>query len=118
MKWNGTPSRGLSLCKITWVGSVPTGDEYRAKAAEFLAIAEAQTDARALAAYQTLAQSYLRLAEQSERNAHADIVYEPPTPEPAGEPIVLSPAPFPTVASAEEPPPLAASEDPPDNGTT
>jgi hypothetical protein len=58
-----------------------TVDAYRAKANEFLAKANHETDPLLHAQYQQLGQSYLRLAEQAERNLHSDIVYEtPPRP--------------------------------------
>ena len=56
-----------------------TVDEYRAKANEFLAKAQREIDPSLRAQYQQLGQSYLRLAEQAERNLHSDIVYETPS---------------------------------------
>jgi hypothetical protein len=67
---------------------MPTGDEYRVKAAEFLTLAKAENDPRAVAAYQTLAQSYLRLAELADRKK-PDLVYETP-PQPSHDPIIVS----------------------------
>ena len=88
---------------------MPSGDEYRAKAAELLALAQIQTDPRAMAARQALARSYLRLAEQADRNATADIVYEAPMDDmPSGEPIILNPAESTT-------PPLAKPDETPDS---
>jgi hypothetical protein len=54
-----------------------TGDQYRARAAELSAKAQAET-ARALRIeYENLALAYLRLADQADRNARTDVVYEP-----------------------------------------
>jgi hypothetical protein len=87
---------------------MPTGDEYRAKAAEFLAKAQGETDPSAIFEFHTLARSYLRLAELAERNARADIVYEPPTHDaPGGEPILLKSA-----APTEAPAPITAPDNP------
>jgi len=54
-------------------------DLYRVKAAELTALAKAETDPFGKSEYYKLAQSYLRLAEQAERNSETDIVYETPT---------------------------------------
>lgn len=55
-------------------------DRYRAKAAEFRAMAAREADRVLRLEFETLAQSYLDLAQLAERNSHTDIVYEsPPT---------------------------------------
>ena len=51
--------------------------EYRNKAAELSAKARAEKVPALKAEFEALALSYLRLAEQAERNSQADIVYEP-----------------------------------------
>ena len=56
-----------------------TVDEYHAKANEFLAKATHEIDPLLRSEYQQLGQSYLRLAEQAERNLRSDIVYETPS---------------------------------------
>jgi hypothetical protein len=56
------------------------GDEYRARAADFSARAKAEKNPGMRAELESLALSYLRLADQADRNATADIVYETPTP--------------------------------------
>ena len=67
------------------------GDEYRVRAASLRARAKREAKPAVRAELEGLAQSYLRLAEQAERNAHTDIVYEwvprPPdrTEEPPGD---------------------------------
>ena len=67
------------------------GDEYRVRAANLRARAKREAKASIRAQFEGLAQSYLRLAEQAERNSHTDIVYEwvprPPngTKEPPGD---------------------------------
>ncbi len=54
-------------------------DIYRATAAQFNAKACNETDAGMQKEWAILAQAYIRLAEQAERNAKADIVYETPS---------------------------------------
>ena len=60
-------------------------DEYRAKAAELSARAQKETSAFSKASLENLALSYLRLAEQAEKNATTDVAYETP-PRPAHQP--------------------------------
>jgi hypothetical protein len=55
-----------------------SADRYRIKAAEFAALARAEVDANLQMEFATMAASYLRLAEQADRNALNDVVYEPP----------------------------------------
>jgi hypothetical protein len=57
---------------------MPPGDEYRKKAAELIAHGMQDPDLFRRIDLQNLAQAYLRLAEQAERNAASDIVYETP----------------------------------------
>ena len=54
------------------------GDGYRIKAVELLARANSETDPHLRIEFESLANSFLRLAEQAERNSHVDIVYETP----------------------------------------
>ena len=54
------------------------GDDYRIKAAELRARARREANVALRQECERLALSYLRLAEQAERNAATDIVYEPP----------------------------------------
>lgn len=54
------------------------GDGYRIKAAELQAQGRIETNSRLQVEFFQLAHAYLRLADQAERNSHADIVYEPP----------------------------------------
>ncbi len=54
-------------------------DIYRATAAQFNAKACNETDEGMQKQWATLALAYMRLAKQAERNAKADIVYEPPS---------------------------------------
>ena len=56
---------------------MPTGNEYRAKAAHISAQAEGETDPHLVLEFETLARSYLRLAEMADR-AKPDIAYETP----------------------------------------
>lgn len=54
------------------------GDAYRIKAAELHARAKFETGPGMRSELQSLALAYVRLAEQAERNLHADISYETP----------------------------------------
>jgi hypothetical protein len=77
-----------TLCEITrypenfasW-GRVPgmgPGDEYRVKALEFRAMASCEINPSVRAEFENLAQAYMRLAEQAERNSQLDLTYETP----------------------------------------
>jgi hypothetical protein len=59
---------------------VPTAEEYRIKAADMDARAKRESTIPTKAEYQNLALAYLRLAEQAEKNAATDLVYETPPP--------------------------------------
>ena len=61
------------------------GDEYRAKAAEFLAKAQTESDPKRLMEFGQLAAAYERLAGQAERNMRADLTYEVPDSAPPGD---------------------------------
>ncbi len=54
------------------------GDHYRALAAKCDARARTEDDLAIRHEWEIMAQSYRRLAEQAERNARTDVVYEPP----------------------------------------
>lgn len=60
-------------------------DQYRVKAGDLVALARAETDPFQKAEYEMLALSYLRLADQADRNSQTDVVYEPP-PAPVDQP--------------------------------
>ena len=53
-----------------------SGDEYRAKATEFLAKAQTESDPKRLMELGKLAAAYERLAGQAERNTQVDLAYE------------------------------------------
>jgi hypothetical protein len=55
-----------------------SADHYRIKAAEFTAMARAMTEPKLQVEFLKMAASYLRLAEQADRNSLNDVVYEPP----------------------------------------
>lgn len=55
-----------------------SADYYRAKAAEFAAMSKTETDDWLQTEYARMAASYLRLAEQAERNSLTQVVYETP----------------------------------------
>jgi hypothetical protein len=54
------------------------GDDYRAKAAEFRALAENQTDPKQRAEFENLANFYVRLAQHADENVAAIIDVEIP----------------------------------------
>jgi hypothetical protein len=58
---------------------MPSGDEYRVKAAEIMEKAREEADPLLFSELAKLAFGYLRLAEQADRNALTDLVYEPPS---------------------------------------
>jgi hypothetical protein len=53
-------------------------DQYLLRAAEFSAMAQAETDRADKVEFENLARAYLRLAEQAERNSQTNIIYETP----------------------------------------
>jgi hypothetical protein len=57
---------------------MPGGDAYRAKAADFAARAITAETPSLRTELEGLALSYLRLAEQADRNSGSDLVYETP----------------------------------------
>jgi hypothetical protein len=61
------------------------GDDYRVKAAAMNVRAKQEKNLLIRAEFENLALAYLRLADQAERNAKADLVYETPT-HPAAQP--------------------------------
>jgi hypothetical protein len=62
-------------------------DIYLMNAAFLFAKAEAEKDSAIKADFQNMARAYLRLADQAERNAQNDIVYEtPPSPKRRDQP--------------------------------
>jgi hypothetical protein len=63
------------------------GDEYRVKAADLMARGRAESDAALRGSFEQLALSYLRLAEQADRNSETDVVYEPPPDRGAGHQV-------------------------------
>ena len=56
-------------------------DEYRVKAAELGTRAACETNPHIQAEFESLAQSYLRLALQAEQNGRLDLTYEAPLPQ-------------------------------------
>jgi hypothetical protein len=60
-----------------------SADHYRALAAQCDAKSRDEGDWKVRAEWEHMARSYRRLAEQAERNAQTDVVYEPPPPRPA-----------------------------------
>jgi len=80
---------------------MPTGDEYRAKARQILAEAQAENNPHIIFEFQTLARSYLRLAELADRKK-PDIVYETP------ESVIPPPEQIEASESETQPQPLAA----------
>jgi hypothetical protein len=64
---------------------MPNSEEYRRKAAEMNARAKQEQNPLTRAELENLALAYLRLADQAERNATVDLVYE--TPSPRSQPV-------------------------------
>lgn len=62
------------------------GDLYRVKAADMNARAKRETSLLIRAEFENLALAYLRLADQADRNARTDVVYEPPSHRPSVPP--------------------------------
>ena len=59
-----------------------SADEYRVKAADLIAKARQEKNPTIRGQLDTLALSYLRLAEQAARNSQVDLVYETPATKP------------------------------------
>jgi hypothetical protein len=59
------------------------GDEYRVKAADMNARAKNERNPLARAEHENLALAYLRLADQADKNAKVDLVYETPPARPS-----------------------------------
>jgi hypothetical protein len=60
-------------------GELP-GDAYRIRASELNAEAHQESNAERRSELEKLAMAYLRLADQAERNAQNNVVYETPPP--------------------------------------
>ena len=60
-------------------------EQYRARAAAMTAKAKVEPSSVLRAEFENLSRAYLRLAEQAERNALTDLVYETPA---SGQPAV------------------------------
>jgi hypothetical protein len=56
------------------------GNKYRVRAGDLTTLALAENDPLQKVEYERLAQAYLLLAEQADRNALTDITYETPPP--------------------------------------
>lgn len=61
------------------------GDAYRIRASELNAEARQEPDAERRKELKSLAMAYLRLADQAERNAQNNVVYETPAQRPAAQ---------------------------------
>jgi hypothetical protein len=83
------------------------GDAYRVKAAEISAKARGEANTPWRLELENLALSYLRLADQADRNAQVDLVYETPPAPPAPEhrPVAQQ-------QQQPQPPPPASDDDP------
>lgn len=57
-----------------------TADHYKSLAAKFSARARAADNAETASEWSSLAQAYVRLAEQADRNTTLDAYYETPLP--------------------------------------
>ena len=64
-------------------------DQYRVKAGDLAALARAERDPFQKAEYERLSLSYLRLAEQADRNSKTDIVwFDPLIDKPTAQPQI------------------------------
>ena len=70
--------RGAHKFCVAGTLSMTPRDQYLLRAAEFSAMAQAETDRADKVEFENLARAYLRLAEQAERNSQADTIYETP----------------------------------------
>ena len=70
--------RGAREFCVAGTLSMTPRDQYLLRAAEFSAMAQAETDRADKVEFENLARAYLRLAEQAERNSQADTIYETP----------------------------------------
>lgn len=59
---------------------VTVGDHYRTRAAELRAQALHESNPRLQGEFESLAASYLRLAEQADQNDQLNVAYETPPP--------------------------------------
>jgi len=75
-------------------------EQYRSRAATMAAKAKAELNPTLRAEFENLSKAYLRLAEQAERNALTDLVYETP---PSSQPVQQQQQPQPGKAKDEEP---------------
>ncbi len=60
--------------------AMPYAYEYRARAAALREQARLVEDRALAAEWMRLAEGYIRLADEADRNAMTDLVYEPPPP--------------------------------------
>ena len=78
-------------------------DQYRVKAGDMAALARAERDPFQKAEYERLSLSYLRLAEQADRNSKTDIVWF--------DPLIDKPTAQPQIQQQQQPPPPPSKED-------
>jgi hypothetical protein len=62
-------------------------EQYRVRAAELRAMAEQGTSPTQRQLFESLAQAYMHLANQADRNSSTDLVYETPPPTDTDKPI-------------------------------
>jgi hypothetical protein len=67
-------------------------DEYRTKAAQLYADAQVETNTAVATRLEELAMAYMRLADQADKNAATDLVYETPASKVGPEPAQQEPA--------------------------
>ena len=80
-------------------------DQYRVKAGDMAAMARAEQDPFQRAEYERLSLSYLRLAEQSERNSQNDVVWF--------DPLIDKPTEQPQVQQQQQPQPPSKEDESP-----
>jgi hypothetical protein len=86
-RYLGTKFLDLRLGSSGWQGSAVSADQYRLYALECFRIAEGTADSRHRISLLNMAQSWLLLAQQAEKNRTTDLVNE--TPLPASRPAVV-----------------------------
>src|SRR3954469_2395317 len=79
---------GAILYRVILHGEFMTpADQYRVKAGDMAALARAERDPFQKAEYERLSLSYLRLADQADRNSRTDLVWlDPLVNKPAAQP--------------------------------
>ena len=76
----GEPFRAKLVLRLSHGEGIMGADEYRRNAIECLRIADETISARSRVLLIHMAEAWLRLADQAEKNLTTDLVYETPPP--------------------------------------